>query len=115
MQTTASRVKRSPHEKHIGLGRRRRSGYVFAVFEEGVDQQLGARGYSQMTNRVKTWLVSGVATVLACGWAGMVTTLGQQAPQYAGAVERGFLLPDGWTLSPAGRQVTLPDLPLNIL
>ena len=28
---------------------------------------------------------------------------------------RGFLLPNGWTISPAGDQVGLTDLPLNIL
>src|SRR5262249_53820971 len=29
--------------------------------------------------------------------------------------EKGFVLPNGWTVSPAGRQVVLSDLPLNIL
>ncbi len=33
----------------------------------------------------------------------------------AGPVEGGFLLPNGWTISPAGDQVVLHDLPLNIL
>jgi YVTN family beta-propeller protein len=45
--------------------------------------------------------------------------LGQQSdgekPRYAGPTGRGFLLPNGWTLTPAGDQVTLTDLPLNIL
>jgi DNA-binding beta-propeller fold protein YncE len=36
-------------------------------------------------------------------------------PRYAGPTESGFLLPNGWTLTPAGRQLILPDLPLNIL
>jgi len=36
-------------------------------------------------------------------------------PAKPGATERGFLLPSGWTVSPAGRQVVLSDLPLNIL
>ena len=35
--------------------------------------------------------------------------------QYAGKTDRGFLLPNGWTISPAGDQVTLTDLPLNII
>lgn len=35
--------------------------------------------------------------------------------RYAGPSSRGFLLPNGWTLSPAGDQVILTDLPLNIL
>jgi YVTN family beta-propeller protein len=37
------------------------------------------------------------------------------APRYAGPTKTGFLLPNGWTLSPAGEQVSLTDLPLNIL
>ncbi len=36
-------------------------------------------------------------------------------PRYAGATENGFLLPNGWTISPAGDQVPLTDLPLNII
>jgi YVTN family beta-propeller protein len=36
-------------------------------------------------------------------------------PQYAGPTKAGFLLPNGWTLTPAGDQVPLTDLPLNIL
>jgi YVTN family beta-propeller protein len=36
-------------------------------------------------------------------------------PRTAGPTETGFLLPNGWHLTPAGRQVTLTDLPLNIL
>jgi YVTN family beta-propeller protein len=36
-------------------------------------------------------------------------------PRFAGPTEKGFLLPNGWTLTPAGRHVTVPDLPLNIL
>ena len=39
----------------------------------------------------------------------------QEAPRYAGATETGFLLPNGWVVSPAGEQVPVPDLPLNIL
>jgi YVTN family beta-propeller protein len=39
----------------------------------------------------------------------------QDKPQFAGPTERGFLLPNGWTVSPAGTQVELTDLPLNIL
>ncbi|MFO0911290.1 MAG: YncE family protein, partial [Isosphaeraceae bacterium] len=35
--------------------------------------------------------------------------------RYAGATEKGFLLPNGWTLSPAGAQIELTDLPLNII
>jgi YVTN family beta-propeller protein len=68
-----------------------------------------------MTSQRVIWLLSGMTMVLAFGWAVMETAQGQQAPQYAGAVERGFLLPNGWTLTPAGQQVPLADLPLNII
>src|SRR5436190_9867602 len=37
------------------------------------------------------------------------------APQYAGPTTDGFLLPNGWKLTPAGDQLALTDLPLNIL
>jgi YVTN family beta-propeller protein len=39
----------------------------------------------------------------------------QEKPRTAGPTENGFLLPNGWTITPAGRQVTLPDLPLNVI
>jgi DNA-binding beta-propeller fold protein YncE len=39
----------------------------------------------------------------------------EQKPATAGPTERGFLLPNGWTLTPAGKHVTLTDLPLNII
>jgi YVTN family beta-propeller protein len=32
-----------------------------------------------------------------------------------GPTEKGFVLPNGWTITPVGRQVLLTDLPLNIL
>jgi YVTN family beta-propeller protein len=38
----------------------------------------------------------------------------QDKPQYPGATERGFLLPNGWTLSPAGDQVITTDMVLDI-
>ncbi len=41
--------------------------------------------------------------------------LAQDKPRFAGTTEQGFLLPNGWTLTPAGKQVTLTDLPLNII
>src|SRR5260370_13849893 len=37
------------------------------------------------------------------------------APRYAGATGNGFLLPNGWTIAPAGDQVVLTALPLNII
>ena len=33
--------------------------------------------------------------------------------RFAGPVAGGFLLPNGWTITPAGDQVTLTDLPLH--
>ena len=36
-------------------------------------------------------------------------------PRYAGATKTGFLLPNGWVVSPVGEQVPVADLPLNIL
>ena len=36
-------------------------------------------------------------------------------PRTAGPSEKGFVLPNGWVLTPAGRHVELTDLPLNIL
>jgi len=42
--------------------------------------------------------------------------MGQDKPRYAGPTEKGFLLPNGWTISPAGKQVPLKDLlPLNVV
>jgi YVTN family beta-propeller protein len=39
----------------------------------------------------------------------------ESPPQYAGMTPAGFLLPNGWTITPAGKQVPLTDLPLNII
>jgi len=36
-------------------------------------------------------------------------------PRFAGPTAKGFLLPNGWTITPVGKQVTLTDLPLNII
>src|SRR6478672_6018610 len=36
-------------------------------------------------------------------------------PRYSGQTEKGFLLPNGWTLTPAGEHVALTYLPLNII
>ena len=54
-------------------------------------------------------------------WAAAITlsvtasSQAQEAPRYAGATAKGFLLPNGWTLKPAGEHVVLADLPLNIV
>jgi YVTN family beta-propeller protein len=39
----------------------------------------------------------------------------EDKPRFPGPTEKGFLLPNGWTLTPAGKHVTLTDLPLNIV
>ena len=38
-----------------------------------------------------------------------------EKPRFAGPSEQGFLLPNGWTLTPAGEHLQLNDLPLNII
>ena len=38
----------------------------------------------------------------------------QDKPQFVGPTERGFLLPNGWTISPAGDQVVTTDMVLDI-
>src|SRR3954470_17487130 len=50
------------------------------------------------------------AVILGVGWA-------EDKPkvQLPGPTDKGFLLPNGWTLTPAGRHVVLTDLPLNII
>src|SRR5207248_3756418 len=40
---------------------------------------------------------------------------GDDKPRPVGATDKGFVLPNGWTISPAGQQVVLSDLPLNII
>ena len=39
----------------------------------------------------------------------------RRQPDFPGPIEGGFLLPNGWRVTPAGQQVLLTDLPLNIL
>jgi YVTN family beta-propeller protein len=39
----------------------------------------------------------------------------EKPPRFPGPTEKGFLLPNGWTISPVGKQVPLTDLPLNII
>src|SRR5437879_2963224 len=40
--------------------------------------------------------------------------LAQDKPRFTGPTDQGFLLPNGWTISPAGRQVELGGLPLKL-
>src|SRR5262249_37269595 len=37
------------------------------------------------------------------------------SPQTAGPSDKGFVLPNGWVLTPVGKHVELTDLPLNIV
>ncbi len=39
----------------------------------------------------------------------------EDKPTRPGPTGAGFLLPNGWTITPAGKQVPLTDLPLNIV
>jgi YVTN family beta-propeller protein len=36
-------------------------------------------------------------------------------PAFPGPTDKGFLLPNGWTITPVGKHVPLADLPLNIV
>jgi YVTN family beta-propeller protein len=38
-----------------------------------------------------------------------------EKPRFAGPTDKGFLLPNGWTIAPMGAQVVLTDMPLNII
>ncbi len=38
----------------------------------------------------------------------------EDRPTRPGPTAKGYVLPNGWTITPVGRQVTLTDLPLNI-
>jgi YVTN family beta-propeller protein len=53
--------------------------------------------------------------LLAAAMCGASTVRGEDAPRFPGQTARGFLLPNGWTVSPVGDQVVVTDLPLNIL
>jgi YVTN family beta-propeller protein len=55
-------------------------------------------------------------TAFLAVWLTAVLSLGaDDKARFAGPTDKGFLLPNGWTITPAGRQVTITDLPLNIL
>ncbi len=60
------------------------------------------------------------AAFLASVFLGPVLMVSAQSPvndrpRYAGPTDKGFLLPNGWTVTPAGKHVVLADMPLNIL
>jgi hypothetical protein len=39
----------------------------------------------------------------------------EEKPKFVGPTDKGFLLPNGWTITPVGKQIIITDLPLNIL
>src|SRR5690349_5780391 len=47
--------------------------------------------------------------------AATVSSAREDKTRPAGKTENGFLLPNGWTITPVGDQLELSDLPLNIL
>ena len=53
-------------------------------------------------------------TILLAALAAGVAA-GQDRPRFAGPTETGFLLPNGWHLTPVGRHVVTTDLPLNVI
>jgi DNA-binding beta-propeller fold protein YncE len=55
------------------------------------------------------FLAAALAVIAGAGFASGAP------PQTVGPSEKGFVLPNGWVLTPAGRQIELSDLPLNIL
>jgi YVTN family beta-propeller protein len=59
----------------------------------------------------------GARRILAIGVAlvSLAGLPGQEKQQHSGRTDQGFLLPNGWTVAPAGEQVPLTDMPLNIV
>ncbi len=66
-------------------------------------------------NRRFSWFLVVTSALTTWGALAAVILPAQETPRYAGPTSEGFLLPNGWTLKPAGQQIPLPDLPLNIL
>jgi len=65
--------------------------------------------------RIRSFLVFPRITV-ATGLSLLLLSclLAEDKPPRPGPTAQGFVLPNGWTIKPAGRQVALTDLPLNI-
>src|SRR5579864_1213046 len=55
------------------------------------------------------------AFCLTCVAVFSMPLLAQEKPRFPGPTEKGFLLPNGWHITPIGQQVDTSDLPLNIL
>jgi YVTN family beta-propeller protein len=54
-------------------------------------------------------------TVVALAPSWRLIAQEKEKPAGPGQTKNGFVLPNGWTLTPAGKHVELTDLPLNIL
>ena len=68
--------------------------------------------------RLTRWMAYGllVAVALSRGTHSQAEDkVKPEPPRYSGPTDKGFLLPNGWTLTPVGDQVALTDLPLNII
>ncbi len=74
---------------------------------------------SQFAHRVRQLLLLTSAaarrTVLSACLLSSAGVAAAAPPQTAGPSDKGFVLPNGWVVTPAGRHVELTDLPLNIL
>src|SRR4051812_29283204 len=99
----ARRKGRSPRDSHWTRLRRWATMTV-----HGACAPLAPREILPMPNRCALLIVSSWLSIAAALQA-------QEAPRHAGPSKAGFVLPNGWVVSPAGEQVQVPDLPLNIL
>lgn len=55
---------------------------------------------------------TGLIALVTASLTSLAAFRAQETPRYAGATKTGFLLPNGWTVSPVGEQVPVADLPL---
>ncbi len=65
--------------------------------------------------RLRLFMAVPMSACVVWGLIAVGAPRAQEQPRYAGPTDQGFLLPNGWTLKPAGRSVALADLPLNIM
>jgi YVTN family beta-propeller protein len=70
--------------------------------------QHKAEGRSMLTRSGFLVLVTACLTSLA-------PLVAQETPRYAGPSKDGFVLPNGWVVTPVGEQIRMTDLPLNII
>jgi DNA-binding beta-propeller fold protein YncE len=69
-------------------------------------------------SRMKSWIDHRLRPLLILGALVVAPGSGSVSaapPNTAGPSDKGFVLPNGWVLTPAGRHVELTDLPLNIV